>query len=156
MVVLDNTNTQRWEYAGYEEAAAAAFAECHGGRGRLQVVEIALPVPAFHEWSLQQRSGGGGGQHHGHGHGKGKGFHGGGYGSGFGGGGYHGQHHGGYGYGGHDRNNNHSRAPPPPPHALRLCADRNAHGVPLDAIVRMWGRWEPDARAFVVPAGGFA
>ena len=39
---------------------------------------------------------------------------------------------------------------------LRRCALRNTHSVPLDAIVRMYSRWEPDPEAFSIPAAGFA
>ena len=118
---MDNTNTQRWEYASYEEAAAAFFAGVGGGgeAWRLRVVEVALPLPSF-RGGQQHSKGGGKGQHH---SGKGKG------------GGHHGHHW--------------------PPRALQVCAARNSHGVPLDACVRMWERWERDERAFLIPAGGF-
>ena len=37
---------------------------------------------------------------------------------------------------------------------LRACAARNAHGVPLDAILRMFDRWEHDPSSVRIPAGG--
>ena len=37
---------------------------------------------------------------------------------------------------------------------LRKLAERNAHGVPLDALVRMHERWENDPTAFKIPIAG--
>ena len=76
-VIVDNTNSRRWEYKNYELAARLAGYEVH-------IVEI---VPQTVE-------------------------------------------------------------------ALRVCAERNKHGVPASVIASMAMRWEPDTRATVFNVSG--
>ena len=97
VIIVDNTNTQLWEYQAYIEAAIAVSGT------RLLIAEIELPSDSSIDEPYQAQL-----------------------------------------------------SSQPSSSALRVCAERNSHRVPLEVIEKMAARWEKDDRAFKIPAGGFS
>mmetsp|Transcript_18696 Transcript_18696/g.24340 ORF Transcript_18696/g.24340 Transcript_18696/m.24340 type:complete len:289 (+) Transcript_18696:139-1005(+) len=60
------------------------------------------------------------------------------------------------GKGGKGRQQHPSTLPKATMQILQACADRNTHKVPLDAIEKMYRRWEDDSRGFKIPVGGMS